>query len=120
MNTKSIVIGNRKVIEIISDEVIIKNTQDALDLMANTSSDHIILHEYNFEKDFFDLSTQIAGEILQKFTNYYVRLAIIGDFDRYKSKALKDFIFESNKNRDYLFVQSMDEVVRLWQGIIEI
>lgn len=29
----------------------------------------------------------IAGEILQKLTNYSVKLAIIGNFDKYKSKS---------------------------------
>jgi len=30
--------------------------------------------------DFFDLSTGLAGEILQKFVNYHVKIAIVGDF----------------------------------------
>ncbi len=44
--------------------------------------------------DFFDLSTRLAGEILQKFINYHVKIAIIGDFSIYTSKSLKDFIYE--------------------------
>lgn len=102
-------------VEVISDKVIIKNEQDALDVMAAVSSDRIILHEHNVEKDFFDLSTKIAGEVLQKFTNYQIRLAIIGDFRKFPSKSLKDFIYESNKRGCYLFVSSMEEVVNIWK-----
>ncbi|WP_083996437.1 DUF4180 domain-containing protein [Desulfosporosinus acididurans] len=59
------------------------------------------MHEI-FE-DFFDLKTKLAGEILQKFVNYHVRIAIVGDFSGYKSKSLKDFIYESNNGKDVFF-----------------
>lgn len=115
---KPVSIGTITADEIVAEEVVIRNVQDALDLMASASSDHLILHEYNFERDFFDLSTRIAGEILQKFTNYRVKLAIIGDFTKFKSKSLKDFIYESNKRGDYLFVGSIEEVKKIWENKI--
>lgn len=115
---KPVSIGEITADEVVAEEVIIRNVQDALDLMASVSSDHLILHEHNFERDFFDLSTRIAGEILQKFTNYHVKLAIIGDFTKFKSKSLKDFIYESNKRGDYLFVGSIEEVKKIWENKI--
>ena len=109
-----IVSGNIEIIEFVSTEVLIKTPQDALDLMASSPSDYIVLHEQNFEKQFFDLKTGIAGEILQKFMNYHKKLAIIGDFKKYNSKALQDFIYESNQTKDVLFVTSVAEVKKLW------
>lgn len=53
--------------------------------------------------DFFILSTGIAGEILQKFINYHLKIAIVGDYSRYTSKPLKDFIYESNNGNSILF-----------------
>lgn len=114
MNIKIVIIGKNKISEIVSKEIIIKNEQDALDIMVNSDSQFIILHDYNFEKDFFDLSTRKLGEILQKFTTYFVKLAIIGDFDKYPSKTLRDFIYESNKHGDYLFVSSIKQVFKRW------
>lgn len=101
--------------EIISNKVVIKTPQDALDIMVSSQAEYFILHEHNFEKDFFDLKNGKLGEILQKFTNYRIKLAIIGDFKKYTSKSLKDFIYESNKMGEYLFVESMDEVKRIWK-----
>ena len=115
MKIKFISAGNRQISEIVSKEVLIKNVQDALDLIGDADSDYIILHDYNFEKDFFDLSTGKLGEVLQKFTTYYKKLAIIGNFDIYPSKTLKDFIYESNKHGAYLFVKSIEEVIKKWQ-----
>jgi hypothetical protein len=98
--------------EIISGGVIINDTQDALDIMAESNSQgasKMILHEKNVITDFFDLKTGIAGNILQKFTNYEVQLAIVGDFSKFTSKSLRDFIFESNKRGRINFVNSIEE-----------
>ena len=91
---------NIKIAEIKSDEIVINSPQDALDQMTDAGhygARSIILREKNFTPEFFDLSTKIAGDILQKFSNYRVKMAIVGDFEKYKSKSLKAFIGESNK-----------------------
>ncbi|WP_461039458.1 DUF4180 domain-containing protein [Spirosoma harenae] len=107
-------IGNVKIAEIISENVIMATVDDGLDLVGNVyyqDFDRIIIHEKAITNDFFDLKTGIAGEILQKFSTYRVRLAIVGDFSRYQSKSLKDFIFESNKSRQINFCQSVADAV---------
>jgi len=115
MKTNTLAIGTMQIVEFVSDEILIRTPQDALDVMGNNPADGLIFYSHNFEGDFFDLSTQKLGEILQKFTNYRVRVAIIGDFDIYPSKVLKEFIQESNRFGDYLFVSSLDEVKNRWQ-----
>jgi hypothetical protein len=61
--------------------------------------------------DFFVLSTGIAGEILQKFINYRKKLAIVGDYSKYTSKPLKDFIYESNNGNSIYCVPSVEEAL---------
>ncbi|RPI19180.1 MAG: DUF4180 domain-containing protein [Ignavibacteriae bacterium] len=98
--------------ELISENLEINNSQDALDIMANCSSQgarNIIIHEINILRDFFDLKTGIAGEILQKFSTYNFKLAIVGDFSKYSSKSLRDFIYESNKTGRINFVNSVNQ-----------
>jgi hypothetical protein len=99
---------------LVSDQILIRSEQDALDLMGETDSPMIILHDHNFDKEFFDLSTRKLGDILQKFTNYRTRLAIIGDFSKYPSKTLSEFITESNRYNQYIFVSSLAEVKKAW------
>ncbi len=92
--------------------IIIQETQDALDLMAEASymnAQNIIIKEDQLTPLFFDLKSGIAGDILQKFSTYNVRLAIVGDFSKYTSKSLRDFMFESNKYGRINFVNSFDE-----------
>lgn len=91
---------------------LINSVQDALDLLGNSDylgARKIIIEEKHLSPKFFDLKTGLAGEILQKFSNYRMQLAIVGDFTKYKSKALQDFIYESNKTGRVLFLNTMDE-----------
>jgi hypothetical protein len=102
--------------ELVSEEVIINTTDDGLDLMGNLyyqGFDKILIHEENLTPDFFDLKNGIAGEILQKFSNYRVRLAIVGDFSKYTSKSVNDFIYESNKVKQIVFVGSVTDAIRI-------
>ncbi len=103
--------NNGVVAELIDSNFIIREAQDVLDLMVNTGSDsceRIIIYERNLDPRFFDLKTKVAGEILQKFSNYKFRLAIIGDFSKFKSKSLHDFIMESNRIGRICFVDNLD------------
>ena len=100
--------------EIVADSIVISHMQDALDLMANCGyqgARKIIIQEKNITPLFFDLKSGIAGEILQKFSNYHVSLAITGDFSKYTSKSLQDFIYESNKLGRINFVNTMQEAI---------
>lgn len=107
-------INNEPVAEIISDDLIIIEPKDALDLMGETYSigtNKIILRENQLSPGFFDLKTKLSGEILQKFSNYNFQLAIIGDFSKYKSKSLHDFIFESNKGNRIFFLDNIEDAL---------
>jgi len=99
--------NNIEIAVISSSEILIKDVQSALDFMATvqyeTGCDRIILNKSAICEDFFHLSTKLAGEILQKFINYHVKIAVVGDFSVYSSKSLKAFIYESNKGKDIFF-----------------
>lgn len=116
MEIKTHNINDTKIAEVISEVKIINKIEDGLDLLGNLyyqGFDKIILHEKNITPDFFNLKSGIAGEILQKFSTYRVRLAIVGDFSKYTSKSLNDFIFESNKGRHINFVPSITEAIKI-------
>ncbi|MGP1581783.1 MAG: DUF4180 domain-containing protein [Porphyromonas endodontalis] len=114
MEIKTHNIEDTKVTEIITDKVILRSTEDGLDLLGNLyyqGFDKIIIHEKNITPEFFDLKTKIAGEILQKFAQYQMPLIIVGDFSKYKSKSLNDFIFESNKSQQINFIKDLSNIL---------
>jgi hypothetical protein len=109
-------INNTKIAEVLSLDIIIGNAEDGVQLLGDLyyqDFDKIIIYEKNITPDFFNLSTGIAGEILQKFSNYRVRLAIVGDFSKYLSNSIKDFIYESNKVGHINFVSSQMEAINV-------
>ncbi|PFH90695.1 DUF4180 domain-containing protein [Bacillus sp. AFS088145] len=97
------------------DSVILTDEQSALDLIMTISYEHnsnrIALNKEAISEDFFNLSTKLAGAVLQKFVNYNIKFAIIGDFSSYTSKSLKDFIYECNKGNNVFFVTTELEAI---------
>ena len=104
--------------ELISSKIEMHTTQDAVDLIMNClyqGAECIILHRHQLAPDFFDLHTKLAGEILQKFSTYHARLAIIGDFSDLPGKRIHQFISESNKGGRINFVQSIDNAREIFR-----
>ena len=90
----------------------IVSAQDALDVMVSAQYNHavdaLVFYAQSLPEAFFDLKTGLAGEILQKFSNYRMRLSIVGDFSGYHSKALRDFIYECNQGRTVNWSGTLD------------
>ena len=103
-----------------SEEIVIKDVQSAIDFMMTvkyeTNCEKIALNKEAIVEDFFILSKGIAGEILQKFINYQVKFAIYGDYSKYTSKPLKDFMYESNHGKDIFFVENEEQAIEKLKG----
>lgn len=99
-----------------SEQKLLTGTQEALDLAMTvkyeTGARRIALPKRLVAEDFFILSSGMAGEILQKYINYQIKMAVWGDFSRYTSKPLHDFIYESNQGKDFFFVDTREEAVK--------
>lgn len=115
MNIECLKMNGTDIAVVSNDEKVIIDTQTALDLAMTvkyeTGAAKIVISKDLICEDFFILSTGIAGEILQKYMNYQVKIAVYGDYSRYTSKPLKDFIYESNKGKDFFFVASKEDAV---------
>ncbi|MGX4587629.1 DUF4180 domain-containing protein [Paenibacillus chitinolyticus] len=111
-----------KVAVISSEDVVISNVNDALDLMAdiryNHECDKLLLRKEQLTEDFFELKTKLAGDILQKYINYSLKLAIVGDFSGYNSKSLNDFIYECNQGNNVFFKGTEAEALDALHGVM--
>ena len=45
-----------------------------------------------------------------------MKLAIAGDFSKYESKSLRDFIYESNKGGQVVFVESVAKAKEIFSN----
>lgn len=74
-----------------------------------TGTEWVALPVSRLAPEFFDLSTRVAGEMLQKLVNYRLKVAIVGDVSAHvaASSALTDFVRESNRGRQVCFVPDL-------------
>lgn len=82
---------------------------DALELVGQAlqhNASLVVVPAGRLDDGFFVLSTGIAGQIMQKFVNYHLRLAIVGDLTRHLavSSALRSLVYESNRGHHVWFV----------------
>ena len=93
----------------------LRTDRDAVDLIGDARSagaGMIVIPVERFDEDFFVLRTRVAGEFVQKFVTYGVRLAILGDISKYEndSRAFHNFVYEANWGPDLWFVASREEL----------
>lgn len=106
---------NGRTMAIVDKAMQFSETQDVLDMMMSAhytdQCEAIIIYRESLPARFFDLKSGFAGDVLQKFSNYRTKLAIVGDFSGYTSKSLKDFIYECNKGNLVFFKDDIDSAV---------
>lgn len=114
---ETIIQNNIKIAVVHGDALLMEDADSALEFCLTvkyeTGCDRIVVPKEAFAESFYILSTGQAGEILQKFINYRIKIGIYGDFSKYvaTSKPLRDFIYESNKGTDVLFTRTADEAM---------
>lgn len=115
MNIESINVNGAEIAVVSGEAAEVTTPQAALDLAMTvkyeTGGSRLAIDKRVLGEDFFILSTGVAGEILQKFINYHVKAAFYGDFSRYTSKPLRDFIYESNNGKDFFFTATREEAL---------
>jgi hypothetical protein len=90
----------------------VATTQDALDLIGAVflGAEMVAVPAERLDEQFFSLGTRFAGEVMQKFVNYRLRLAVVGDISRHleASSALRALVHESNRSDHIWFVPDVD------------
>lgn len=95
---------------------------DALELIGEalqSGAELVVIPVERFTGDFFQLTTGLLGQVLQKFVNYRRRLVILGDISQYltDSRAFRDFVYEANHGNQVWFVTSQEELNRRLGGL---
>jgi hypothetical protein len=93
----------------------LRTDRDAVELIGEAyehAARWIVIPVERFEDAFFQLHTRIAGEIIQKFVQYGLRVAIVGDISRHtdESSSLRAFVYESNRGDQVWFLPNIEEL----------
>ena len=88
----------------------IANDRDAVDAIAEAhyahEADTVVVPVELLPAEFFQLSSGVAGAIVQKFVNYRMRLIVLGDVSAHEaaSTSFRDWVREANRGRELRFV----------------
>jgi hypothetical protein len=79
----------------------------------SNEAEAIVVPTHRLPPAFFQLKTGVAGEILQKLTNYRIRVGVVGDVELFceASEAFRDFVRESNRGRQVAFQPDMERLL---------
>lgn len=109
--------GTTRVLVLDDDGALLASTQDFLDVIGQLWGEAeptscVAIPVSRLAEEFFELRTGLAGEALQKFVNYRVQVAVVGDVTRFvtASRALTDFVRESNEGTHVWFVRDLAEL----------
>ncbi|MBO8185413.1 DUF4180 domain-containing protein [Streptomyces spirodelae] len=104
-----------------ADGETIGSESDALDVIGNTSyqgAEWAVIPASRLDEAFFQLRTRLAGDVVQKFVQYGLRLAVVGDISRHLegSSSLRDFVRECNRGRQTWFLTDLEELRERLRG----
>lgn len=104
METQPIIIGGTMIIETVPGSGSIQGEADALDLVAvcgEYGAQRLILHVENLSDAFFDLKSGLAGAVLLKFSNYWLRVAAVIPAARIGQGRFAEFATETNTGQQF-------------------
>jgi hypothetical protein len=98
-----------------ADGPLVATERDALDLIGDggaRGATLVVLPVERLAGAFFQLRTGLAGQVAQKFVQYEMRLAILGDVTGQleRSETFASFAYETNRGTQLWFVNDIDEL----------
>jgi hypothetical protein len=90
-----------------------RDASSVLERCFNERAGGALLYTENLPAGFFDLSSQVAGEILQKFRDYGVRLAVVCSPETKLSRRFPLLIEEEHRKPYFRLVHDRDSA-RAW------
>lgn len=102
-----------KIFKLNNDGAIISEEADILDIFGKIyQKNKLLLHSSNLSPNSFDLSTGLAGDVLQKMVNYQVSTALVVDLSKVKSQKFKEMANEASMKNVFRFFESEEDAVK--------
>lgn len=109
---KRIAVNGKYFIEGNAGQPLLQQVDDitkVIEACFNYQTKRVLLYSENLTDRFFDLSSLEAGEILQKFRNYKIRLAVVIGHSMQLSSAFRDLMVEENRNQFFRLFEDWEK-----------
>jgi PadR family transcriptional regulator, regulatory protein AphA len=98
----------------------ILSEQDALDLVAacgEAGTKNMLIREGSLPDAFYDLKTGLAGAVLLKFSNYFLKVAAVISPQMIGSGRFAEFASETSRSHDFrIFFDERSAIYWLTEG----
>lgn len=111
MQLKQSAATGRQFLESVPGQLLIGSDEDVvtvLELCFSHRAKRVLLYSENLSDEFFDLSSGLAGAVLQKMRNYGVRIAIVRSPGLRLSSKFGDVIAEESLGQRFRLFNSRD------------
>jgi PadR family transcriptional regulator, regulatory protein AphA len=91
-------------IETLPGGALLDSEQAALDLIVSCGEANtflLLLHAENLPEDFYNLRTGLAGNVLQKFVNYHIRVAAVLTPELANQGRFGEMVQEANRGNQF-------------------
>lgn len=98
---------------------VLASEREALELVAacgENGTDRLMLHAGNLTEDFYRLRTGLAGEILQKFGNYRIRVAAVLTPELVNQGRFREMVLEANRGNEFRVFYNREAAERWLTG----
>ncbi|MCP3135928.1 DUF4180 domain-containing protein [Pyxidicoccus xibeiensis] len=111
-------LGGIRVLELPAEGPRVEHPTDLISLAFEHRAELLAIPVERLGETFFKLASGLAGELVQKFVNYRIRLAILGDISAHveSSKALRSFVYESNRGSHLWFLEDREALAARLTG----
>jgi glutamate synthase domain-containing protein 3 len=112
MNVKVSYKNGRPYLEGPAGQKLIRGEDDVVEIIGlcyEHDTDRVMLYEENLTEHFFDLSSREAGEILQKFRNYFVKVAAVMPPEKSGRGKFGEMVAEENQGGYFNVFENRDE-----------
>jgi hypothetical protein len=104
MNYHRVEKNGQNYVEVLPDAWRVKSEAEALDLIAACGEHHthrLLLHAASLPEDFYNLRSGLAGAVLQKFSNYRLRVAAIIPDEQAAQGRFGEMVLEANRGSQF-------------------
>jgi hypothetical protein len=103
--------NSQRFLEGIPGKLFIANVSDVTQILEacfNNQTRRVLFYSENLGKEFFDLSSGMAGEILHKFRNYGLRVAVVQSQSLLVSSRFSEAMKEENLGSYFRLFEKRD------------
>ncbi len=84
---------------------------DLIDLCGYYQTNNLLIYAQNVDENFFDLKSKLAGEVLTKRMNYYMRIAMVMPSDYSENERFSEMALDVNKVNHFRIFENRAQAV---------